>query len=130
MGMPKYYRKTFKVGLIFLVIWVILSAGFARAEQVEIHTGIGLLKPCEDKTGEFACEIFLAGWRYGFFVGRMKKGENSYETEFNFPDRPSWHQIRLVVLKYLRAHPEELHKPSYWLIKDALVEAFPWQPEK
>lgn len=32
MGMPKYYRKTFKLGLIFLVFWAVMSASLARAQ--------------------------------------------------------------------------------------------------
>lgn len=34
-------------------------------------------------------------------------------------------QFMLVVEKYLKEHPEELHEPAYRLIDIALMEAFP-----
>lgn len=126
--MKIYYRKTFKIGLIFLVSWAILSAGIARADAPTISTGIGFMEICESKETHFvwACLSYIEGWRYGFFAARYKGG-GTHQSEFNLPAEATYDQIKMVVLKYLHAHPEELHKASYWLIKDALVEAFPWE---
>ena len=73
--------------------------------------------------GEFACLSYLAGFIE--FAGTMI-GSGFSRSELQdkilgcMPDNISIEQLRLVVMKYLREHPERLHLSFSQLVAEAL----------
>jgi hypothetical protein len=67
-----------------------------------------------------ACTAYILGARDGVVFAWGVGG-----TPWCFPDGVTNEQTMLVVQKYLRDYPEELHKFAVILTVDALVDAFP-----
>ena len=64
--------------------------------------------------------------RYTYHLGYMEGlivGDN--DRTICVPQGVTRKQFMLVVEKYLKEHPEDLHEPAYRLIDWALMEAFP-----
>lgn len=57
----------------------------------------------------------------GFIIGVHDATWSEYAT----PKNATIGQIIEVVSKYLKEHPERWSEPAYWLVRDALEEAFP-----
>jgi hypothetical protein len=86
---------------------------------------ITLCKPAvqelDEPSREFTREEdYNIGWCRGFVSGLA----DSIQDEANLTDT-SRDQIVRVVQKYLEDHPEELSKAASWLVRHALVKAFP-----
>ena len=115
--------------------WCMLSAlspSYASAQDRPV-TGDQWLHICDGTSlgaaGEFACLSYLAG--YIEFAGTMiGSGFSRRELQDTIlgcmPDNIRIEQLRLVVIKYLREHPERLHLSFSQLVAEALRQAFPY----
>lgn len=78
---------------------------------------------CE-KEGEeqyYSCATFFMGFADGVDVGLINGGTRLY----CFPEEGTRKQGMQVAVKYMRAHPENLHEPAALSIVLAWKEAFP-----
>lgn len=113
-----------------LVLALVLpTTGFS---QNEVFTGNNLLEQCSlveraDNTlndTDYMNMMFCLGTVYGVrsmtsALQTMARGESC------IPLTASNGQVARIVVKYLRAHPSELHQDSALLVLKALNEAFP-----
>ena len=81
-----------------------------------------------DGSGEhLSCLLYIIG------VADMISGLSNMEPVIPnyaptcFPDGTTTGQLHRIVVKYLKAHPEETHTPAVVLVMVALREAFPCQ---
>lgn len=98
-------------------------------------TGIGLLRWCDEQTpgttevDVMTCEAYVLGFTNGMEFGlgagmAAASGINKRRTFFCFPKGIAPEQPRLVVVKWLRDHPAELHKRSEDLLSKALWDTW------
>jgi hypothetical protein len=96
-------------------------------QQARALTGTQLYQNCQDKKrglGDLLCIAYVRGLVDGMVVGRAMGMH--YATEYCPPEKGiSADQARLIVEKYLRDHPEELHQEAGLIAGGALVLAFP-----
>ncbi len=79
----------------------------------------------DDARSEAYCFAYVAG--VADMVGSISVPMVSGFTAVCFPDETTLGQLNRVVVKYLKAHPEETHEPAVVLVTVALREAFPCQ---
>ena len=70
------------------------------------------------------CDAFIVGVRDGVVLAVTLRDAKPI---LDIPKDVKQEQIRAVVTKYLKDHPEELHKPAGLLVIFALSKAFPPQ---
>jgi hypothetical protein len=93
--------------------------------------GNDFLKFCErNKAGSNACTFYIVGWRDAFYAATIfrygtKKIEQNPKMGICIPDGVQREQMKKVLLKYLRDHPEKLHETTGLLVLKAMHEAFP-----
>ena len=114
--------------LVGLVIFALEAAGGAEASQ----SGLDLLRACEGRAGtnELATkvgEIYCAGYVAGFVDAyQLVAGVPASQTAVCLPAGGLENeQYMLVVGKWLREHPNDLHKTARVSVFLALKEAFP-----
>jgi hypothetical protein len=105
-----------KAGAILALL--VLGLGAVSSAQDGL-TGIQLYQFCQAKDPK--CELFL---------GVIVPGLNKYQSDRNLktfclPTPFTMLQARLVIDKYMREHPEQLHVPADWVVALALATAFP-----
>ena len=109
-----------------------LGSSYASAQGRPV-TGDQWLHICDGTSlgaaGEFACLSYLAGFIE--FAGTMiGSGFSRRELQDKLlgcmPDNISIEQLRWIVIKYLREHPERLHLSFSQLVAEALRQAFPY----
>ena len=109
---------------LFSAALLLLLSSSAHAQRVSTTTGNDLLESCES-TGHFE-QAFCLGYITG--VTDLDGADGSV-----FPERRrscvaenvSNGQVRDVVVKYLKDHPEERHIQASILIVKAMAQAFP-----
>jgi hypothetical protein len=105
------------IGAIFLA--ALLSIGSSSAEAakfgVEI-TGSDLLELCENG------DDYSDGLCLGFVIGVL---DISFDTRLYCLEKATNKQITMVIVKWMRANPEELHFPAKWIVAKALFNVFP-----
>jgi hypothetical protein len=112
----------------FLLVLVGLAAVPSRAEAE--MTGTQFYESCVDKPQDGArniCEAYLSGYQVGFFVAQTLSQAGIPTC---LPEGMSGTQTRLIVEKYMRDHPEELHKKVELIVMDALRAAYPCAPPR
>ena len=113
-------RGIFMRVLLFLALIYPAMASAATAWE----SGNDLLSKCEQE-GDFF-EGVCVGYILGIMDGHdalIVWGELN-EPTFCRPDGLSVRQVQAVVIKYLKEHPEDLHKVASSLVLTALTEAF------
>ena len=71
------------------------------------------------------CGVARCVLRRDDFQVPHKKIEQNPKMGICIPDGVQREQMKKVLLKYLRDHPEKLHEPSAYLTLAAMQEAFP-----
>jgi hypothetical protein len=92
--------------------------------QVQAYTGNQLLSECEAPaatTDAFSCLRFIVGMNNMHNIDT----ECGRQPFYCLPTEATNGQLKRIVEKYLRAHPEELHRDTAYLVVEALMEAFP-----
>jgi len=115
---------------------VALCASFTALAQSQKLTGQKLLQSCEhveklrrpDANGEILmhCLGFVMGVQQGFRLGEMTVDDRkpAAARRICVPDTASAEQLALVVLKWLREHPERLHEDAAISAMYAFFDAF------
>jgi hypothetical protein len=106
---------TARIAGVFLVAWAAPAASF---------TGVELFDLCFRKgtDGQLACTSYVRGFADGVvFEGLMTGGDAKYCPPQSLPVK----DIRLIVEKYLKDHPDQLSKEAGALVGLALHQAFP-----
>jgi hypothetical protein len=109
-----------------LMLAAAICVAFAGRSALAL-TGTELYQSCQDKTpgvGFTACLSYSRGVMEGLLIGKIlsKKGPLPYCPP---DDGLSATQARLIIEKYLKDHPEMLHKQAAFLAAEALMAAFP-----
>lgn len=111
-------KKTLKILSMSLIV-----ARFCIATaNAAFDNGNELLRNCTIK-GEFA-----GGLCYGLITGYYDGIRLSYKCTKDDP-KINRQQIRDIVVKFLKDHPEARHLPAAYLAARAFVEAFDCKPE-
>lgn len=99
----------------------------AQAQATDLTgTGNQLLETCQD-TQVFKlmlCSGYVNGVVEG--AGLRRVGDQL----FCFPEGVTKGQVQSVTVQFLTDHPEKRHMPSYILIAQAMMRAFPCAPKK
>jgi Rap1a immunity proteins len=117
---------------LMLPIFILLLSSVASAQKgaVSYRSGLNLVDSCKyvpDGVARSTDELVQTELGLGFCKGYIEahaealglEGKVCLTTD-NKPD-----QLIAVVKKYLADHPELWDKPALWLVRDALVQAFP-----
>jgi len=115
--------------VLFFVLLLTCSASVGETIAV-YYTGMRLLEKCEpnfsndivNTASKSACASYLAGVA-DFHSGAVNA--NVINRMWCLGETTSAPQLRLVFVKYLKAHPEKLHFEGASLVVAALGEAFP-----
>jgi hypothetical protein len=98
----------------------------AHAKESSIATGNDLLRSCESSGGEGSyCLGYITGVYRGFTAGTAFANK----TYICLPPDVEVGQGAMIVTKFLRENPVELHRPSELLIVLALTKAYPCPPK-
>lgn len=108
----------------------LLVAGLTfEARPVAAYTGNELLQDCEaseDDPNYWQKDMFCLGYIAGVIEGwNTAQAQYAEKPMTCTPTGLTHRQAGLVVLKYMRAHPEELHEAARSLIFRAIYDAFP-----
>lgn len=104
---------------------VLLPSPPAGAQTFMFETGTTLYAKCQNKAPEYAlaCTAYIVGVVDGIkkdiFLGRAP--DNCW------PDRLGAEQVRDLVVKYLRAYPDQRSFPASLTVSVALNDAYPCQ---
>jgi Rap1a immunity proteins len=130
--------------LVFVIlgsISILLTACAARAQEqsaLDSQNGSELLEECQylekpesertrlELIKELRCISYIDGVNDGYFVGRSFATHGPKTCR---PENVTLGQLGLVVLKYLRAHPERLRERKILLVLDAMFESFPCEKD-
>jgi hypothetical protein len=107
---------------------VLIAAVFSLASsEASAFSGADLYEFCTEGKGsdqDLSCVSYVHGFIDGMIVGNAaRKGEWFCPPSAGI----SVEQGRLIAEKYLREHPESLHKEAGLLLMLAFVQAFPCQ---
>jgi hypothetical protein len=111
-----------------LLIAALVSAPAQAGEKEKsVWTGNNLINACrESTTGSTKTSAFEQGICLGTVAGLMGVGRHlKPELSFCPPPNASFAQATRVLVKYMDANPEQLHKTLNVLIVNALQEAWP-----
>jgi len=105
-----------------LLIGLLLAASQAGAVFYKGSTLLGL---CESDLGQ-------AGDICGGYIASIYDAHNAF-VAWNDPSKRQWcigsattiGELRRVVIKYMQAHPENLHQTASSLVANAFIQAFP-----
>jgi hypothetical protein len=96
------------------------------------NSGEDLLKFCEKKpnsTGDVGCHLYIKGLVEGFKQGELQRfmsmTGNYFASELCIPEGVTFNQLTLIVVKYLKNHPEKLHEHPSDVVLNSVREAFP-----
>jgi hypothetical protein len=71
------------------------------------------------------CQTWITGFAHGVYYSQIVAKVHDQKPTVCFPNGFTGSQAQLVIEKYMRDHPEELHKTAYSVSFHALEEAFP-----
>jgi hypothetical protein len=114
--------------MLALVAMALAAAPAQEAEPWLMRTGNDVLETCSAKGTDslIVCVAHIQGVVAGVEVQRALVERKGRPTcGFEVPAGVSGEQMRDVVVKYLRDHPEERHLPGGLMIFMALRGAFP-----
>jgi hypothetical protein len=109
------------------------SVAFVLAVFASPHaaafTGTDLYQQCQDKKRgirDLLCIAYVRGFIDGITAGTAIP-RSRHASEFCLPEKVaiSAEQARLIIEKYLRDHPEQLHEEAELLAATAIMLAFP-----
>ena len=109
----------------FLLIALLCVSGNAGAAVESFITGNEMLSDCAETP---------RGMKFIYCHGYIASAYDTHNVwvewgdlpqKFCSPDEVTQDQLRLVVVKYLEAHPAKLHLSGDSLVLNALMEAFP-----
>ena len=117
--------------IMTVLIALMTVAAYPREAVAEMDTGNDILEWCEykqkDTLGWYKqglCDGYLNGIVEGLLFAQH--APTGIQITFNCkPEAVTRGQTELVIVKYLKAHPEQLHNPAVMLVYSALAEAFP-----
>lgn len=119
--------RSLLVGLAFVSSMICASLTHTKNVVVSDIHGNDLLRLCTSKVGTSEAE-FCSGFILGVRDGVVLAAElRTAKPIFESPIDAKQEQLRDVVVKYLKDHPEERHKPAALLVIFALGDAFPPQ---
>ena len=117
----------FLAGAILLSSVIAVSQTRSKEVVVSDIEGTELLHMCATEStsadAQF-CYAFILGVRDGVVLATELRGAKAVMEP---PVEAKQEQLKAIVMKYLRDHPEEHHKPAALLIIFALSQAFPPQ---
>jgi len=111
------------------LLMVVLLFSFNQAAALSFLSGSELLERCEAHLSETG-SVAKGNTCYGFVVG-IEDAQDTFTALGKMsplwcsPDEVSAGQLIRVVTKYLREHPESLHRSASSLVANALGFAFP-----
>jgi hypothetical protein len=114
-------------GYLFLVLIASCVTAFAQTEPISdgntLKQNCAYAEKAEEPNGNagyqaFACVAYISGVIDGY-----QEAEPKYPL--CYPAQVTVGQMADVVMKFLRDHPEELHKPAGFLVLRAIGVAFP-----
>jgi hypothetical protein len=104
-----------RVAGVFMAAWAAPAASFTGTELFDLCFRKGT-------DGQLACTSYVRGFADGVvFEGLMTGGDAKYCPPRSLPVK----DIRLIVEKYLKDHPDQLSKEAGALVGLALHQAFP-----
>lgn len=105
------------IGAIFLAAILLISSTSAEAANFGVEiTGSDLLELCENG------DDYSDGLCLGFVIGVL---DISFDTRLYCLEKATNKQIVMVIGKWMRVNPEELHFPAKWILAKALFNVFP-----
>jgi Rap1a immunity proteins len=125
--------KTFLCGIILILAISISAAsdGLSVSEGINFNRYLTLMERLNngDKTLTLD-ERVLINYGNGFIMGFMntvgyEQNVLGSELLFILPDKITLGQINLIMTKYLKEHPEQLHEYTLVLLYRALAQAYP-----
>jgi hypothetical protein len=100
---------------VLMVVWAAPAASFTGAELFDLCFRKGT-------DGQLACTSYVRGFADGVaFEGLMVGSDAKYCPPQSLPGK----EIRLIVEKYLKDHPDQLGKEAGALVGLALHQTFP-----
>jgi hypothetical protein len=102
--------------LVFGVIFILCKQAFATD-----LTGARLLSFCQGSASKELCSIYIAGVNDGFFGAQTLAQQGRVSCILPIDG----HQAVMIVEKYMREHPDELHEAADILVVAALISTFP-----
>jgi hypothetical protein len=115
-----------------VILAIVLVAPAPAGAQQMTDNGVEFLRACEGRTGgneavqqlaQMACLVYLGGWVDAYRV--FSAIQPSLRVVCLPPEGLSNEQYGMVFIRWLRAHPEQLHHTPRILFLAALKEAFP-----
>lgn len=102
------------------VLIALLALFAVPRASAQARTGTELLTMCDsnDLQEQNACMFYLGGVLQGVTLA----GSSDY---FNAPSDVTLTQCRLIVVKYLKEHPNQLHRSGVALVVRSFHDAFP-----
>lgn len=117
-----------KTSWILAGLLLCCTFSLARSDVLEkMGTGQGLLTACTTTTSDSAGDLVAATLDYGACMGFIKAVSQTLilASQLCQPEEITFGQAQKIVVKYLNDHPERLHIASAWLVREALLGAFP-----
>lgn len=121
----KSTKTAFLAGVMFLGSTVTPHSAHAQNPIASTYSGNDLLRDCSDRdtASLFSfCLGYINGIRDGAVFASVSSGTKQF---FEISEKVELGQLRDVVVKYLKEHPEERHLHATVLVYKALREAFP-----
>lgn len=105
------------IGAIFLTTLLLIGPTSSEAAKFGVEiTGSDLLELCENG------DDYSDGLCLGFVIGVL---DISFDTRLYCLEKATNKQIVMVIVKWMRTNPEELHFPAKWIVAKALFNVFP-----
>jgi hypothetical protein len=122
-----------KKSLLGLMLGIVLCFGSVQEVSARYEgalTGSDILDFCTDPSNKVSlskgmCIGFTNGVEEGYIFGTVLHGVT--KKAFCKPKGVSRGQVQLIVVKYLKDNPEQLHDFATLLIVKAMAQAFPCQ---
>lgn len=124
--------KTAGMILVFIFFLPVLTNA-KDIDLTKIENGSGLIIICdfEEVATSDLTQAYEMGSCYGFLKG-LNESLSMMSQFYKFyclPNEATNLQIRLVVMKYLKSNPEDLHQSSSLLFVNAMGKSFPCPKE-
>jgi hypothetical protein len=123
-----------KTELLFVLLFTLVIPATAKEDWYRVFGPNGntfivackaaVLKINDDSWQSTKQEAHDSGYCMGFVSGIAETMNSDEGVDFSDPAITRDQLIR-VVQKYMEDHPEQLSKPASWLVRQALIKAFP-----